>query len=147
MRPKPIVWFELLMIAGILIGLAEAVVGWRGYAAQYQSISSRPDWVAALVVGLTFGLVLLLTLLASRLRNGAALVLLILLFLGGLPQIVRKLIVAGIDGAQPLPLLGLVIDLLAFALALTAPSRRWFSARVAAGKQDRQANLFSDRPA
>jgi len=151
MRPKPIVWFELLMIAGILIGLAEAVLGWRTFAAQYATISARPDLVAALVVALTFGLVLLLTLLASRRRNAAALVLLLLLFLGGLPQIARQLIVGGIAGARPLSLLGLAAQLLAFALAVTAPARRWFSARgqAVAHAQDGEAHVFSatDHPA
>lgn len=129
MRPRAIVWFELLMIATILLGLGDAALSWNGLVAQFRALSGDPQGVAALVVLLTFGLVLLLTLLASRRRNGAALLLLLLLFLGGLPQIAHQLVATGVRGTSPLTLLGLAGQAGAFALAATGPARRWFSGR------------------
>ena len=128
-RPRQIFWFELLLIASIAFGLANAIIGWRQITVPYQNMSAHPFRIATLIIVVTFGLVLLLTLLASRRRNAAAMVLLLLFFLGGLPHIVRHLIETGLPGTSPLTLLGLIAQAAAFALAGTAPARRWFSGR------------------
>lgn len=113
------------MIATLVLGLWQAVPGLRLIG---QTVSSPGDTqgIALLITLLTFGLVLLLTLLASRGRNGAALVLLMLLFLAGLPEIVRQLSRTGLRETSPFALLGLAGQIAAFAFAATGPARRWF---------------------
>ena len=143
MRPRSIMWFELLMIGTIALGLGQAALGWRELVAPFRALSGDPEGIASLVIVLTFGLVLLLTLLAARRRNAAALVLLLLLFLAGLPQIVRQLIAKGPDGTSPLALMILAGQAAAFVLAATAPSRRWFSAR---GEVDARSPSAAAKP-
>lgn len=125
------------MLASVVLGLGQAAIGWRGLVAPMQDVARYPDVLAGLVVALVSMLVMALTVLVSRRHNLAALVLLLLLFIAGLPDVIRTLSRPG-PGPGPIPDVGLggmllslnvAAQLLAFGLAGTPSAQRWLSGR------------------
>lgn len=123
------------MLASVVLGLGQAAIGWRGLVAPMQDVARYPDVLAGLVVALVSMLVMALTVLVSRRHNLAALVLLLLLFIAGLPDVIRTLSRPGPGPITDLGLGGMLLalnvgaQLLAFGLAGTPSAQRWLSGR------------------
>lgn len=123
------------MLASVVLGLGQAAIGWRGLVAPMQDVARYPDVLAGLVVALVSMLVMALTVLVSRRHNLSALVLLLLLFIAGLPDVIRTLSRPGPGPITDLGLGGMLLalnvgaQLLAFGLAGTPSAQRWLSGR------------------
>ena len=139
MRPKPIVWFELLSLAALALGVLAAILSWGGAVPGVGGRAAEGSGVA-IATGLTLALTLALILLTSRKRNSVAKWILVVLVVAALvmqlPQL-GELLGGGIAGLASVA--SSLLQVAALCFLFTADARRWFAGGGLAADADRAA--------
>jgi hypothetical protein len=128
--PPNVVWFERLMIAAVFCGLAGVFLFW-----QREGVSSTAELaIAAGLVIVNFGLMLLLIWLIARRRKGWVRYVIAVLFLLGLPYALKsaqaELMIYPVEGG--LSVVQLALQGVALVLVFTGNARAWFAKPAAA---------------
>ena len=87
MRPKAIVYFEWIVFGTLALGLVQDYLAWDSLIAVAGTTQADPRTFLILTQALTFGLIIVLTLLISRRRSIVAMWISIILFVLGLPMV------------------------------------------------------------
>jgi hypothetical protein len=123
--PWSVAWFERLMIASVVVGLIGVLVIWQGMS----QVGLLALGIAALLLVVNFGLMLLLIWLIARRRIGWLRYLLAALFALGLYNALRtlpeELRSQTVDGG--LNLVRLALQGLGLVLIFTGNARPWFA--------------------
>ena len=133
MRPKPIVYFEWLYLATLLMGVVQSYLNWDRLLVVMAKVSSNPSFIILVTQVLTFALIITLVLIISRRRSKVAMWIMIVLFVLGLPTVIRTLTssAAAIGAISPLSTLITIVQmagqLAAFGLLFTPAARRWMN--------------------
>ena len=127
MRPKSIVWFEILSLVALALGVIAAILSWGGSVPGVGGRAAEGSGIA-IATGLTLALTLALILLTSRKRNNVAKWILVVLVVAALVMTLPQL---GAMLRGGIPGLASVVSSLLQAAALfflfTADGRRWFA--------------------
>jgi hypothetical protein len=124
MRPRAIVWFELLYISTLAIGGVQAAIGWRQLIA-LANLSS----IFVIQIS-TFVIILLLVLLVSRARSKLAKRILVLCFALGVPTLWLTLTSGDMPGIAILTAVQTTAQVVAMLLLFTPGANAWMHNRV-----------------
>jgi len=139
-RPQPIVYFERIFFATLLLGVLQAYLTWDITTTAVARASPNPHgilhimgvWFIVTTQAFAYAVTILLILLVSRRRSKIAMWVSIILFACGLPTIARLL--AGSTPIGVIPPLSAAITVaqtigqaVAYGLLFTASARRWMN--------------------
>lgn len=124
MRPKAIVYFEWIFLGTLALGLVQSYLSWDS-AIALSATQANPATFAILTLALTFGLVLILTLLISRRRSRIAMWVSIALFVLGLPMVFALAAQGLLFGVHAITAVQTIAQIVAFGLLFTPEARQW----------------------
>lgn len=125
MRPKNIIMFERLVLASLALGPIQTLIGWQ----QLMALGSIQFVLG--IQAFTIGVILLLTFLVSRRRSKVAMWILIVMFVLGVPMIIKMFTDGVLVGASLITLAQTLAQLLGIILLFTPASRSWMRERPA----------------
>lgn len=121
MRPKTIVYFEMIMIAALILRASKFVAEWDGMI----RIAGIP--LAILAVVFNLGWILVLTLLVSRRRSKVAIWISIALFAVSLPFLFTTVSKGVFAAAGLIPVVQALAQLVAYRLLFTPSAKMWLA--------------------
>jgi len=121
MRPKTIVYFEIIMIAAVILRASKFVMDWDGLI----RIAGIP--LAILAVVFNLGWILVLTLLVSRRRSRIAMWISIALFAVSLPFVFMTVSRGVFAPAGLIPVVQALAQLIAYRLLFTPSAKAWLA--------------------
>ena len=121
MRPKTIVAFERIYLLTLLIGVFQAIIGWR------QAIALASPGFVVTIQAVAFGLILALVLWVSRGRSKVAKWIMVGLFVLGLPGTFVSFRSGMTLGWPILTLSQTIMQVVALGLLFTPSARAWLS--------------------
>ena len=121
MRPKTIVYFEIIMIAAVILRASKFVMDWDGLI----RIGGIP--LAILAVVFNLGWILVLTLLVSRRRSKIAMWISIALFAVSLPFVFMTVSRGVFAPAGLIPVVQALAQLIAYRLLFTPSAKAWLA--------------------
>ncbi len=121
MRPGSIRLFERLFLGSLVLGLAQATLGWPALKDR-----GSPAEILALL-GLSLFILAALTLLVSRGRSRAAKWLLTLLLLIGLPSVLVSFLRGTLVGSPLIALAQAALQAAAVTLLFTSSAKAWLA--------------------
>ncbi|MBV7256028.1 hypothetical protein KCG44_04430 [Pacificimonas sp. WHA3] len=127
MRPSPIIWFERLIFASLLIEAVHSYLSREQLLADAGGMGFSPAAFVVIVHIVVGGLLIWLTLLVSRRRSKAAMWVSIILFMVGLPFTYDMIAADNSVFANVLLVLQLLVGLIAYGLLFTPSARTWMN--------------------
>ena len=134
MRPKTIVYFEIIMIAALILRASKFVLDWDSLT----RIGGIPLVVLAVVFNL--GWILVLTLLVSRRRSRIAMWISIALFAVSLPFLFVTVSRGVVVPAGLIPVAQALAQLIAYRLLFTPSARAWLAEKPIAAETSEPVN-------
>lgn len=129
-RPRSILYFELLLLGSLGVGVVQSVVGW----AEATKLTSAG--FALFVQIATFAILIGLTLLISRGRSRIAMWISIALFLFGLPTYFAIFLKGQLLGSKAISILQVIAQAVGYALLFAPSARAWLARRPAPAQLD-----------
>jgi hypothetical protein len=132
MRPGSVVWFERLMLGSLVIGLIQTAIAWPTIMARMTRLPTVAPYAGVFmigVIGFVTALTLTLVLLVSRRRSKVAKWILIVLFIIGLPGLIRSVSTGTYLGSTPLFFGQIAAQLVAYGLLFAYPTLDWLNRR------------------
>jgi hypothetical protein len=120
-RPRSIVYFEVLQLSALVLGVVQTVLSWPEY------VRAGSVEFALLGAAIAFVLVLALTLLVSRRRSRVAMWVSIAFFVVGLPGFLGLLGRGQVPGSEAISILQIAGQATALALLFTPSARAWLN--------------------
>jgi hypothetical protein len=126
MRPKTIVYFEVIIFGTLLLGVLQSYLGWDQAIAQAGTLDRNKAVAFTLTVLIfTFVLIGTLTLLVSRRRSRIAMWVSIAMYALGLPALVHLITSGQLLGSNIIAALQGIAQVVAYGLLFTPSARRW----------------------
>ena len=132
-RPLPILWFERLFCAAIILRALNLYLGWSNFSAEFgMSSSALPAQTIFVLAGIGMLIPLLLGWLAARRRKRFAAWLILLWVIASVATFVVQYVQGrfAIELVTAVGMMGLLLFTVATILLFLAESRRWFSGRL-----------------
>lgn len=129
MRPKQIVYFELIIFVTLALGLVQTYLGRDGLMSKLAATGHGVGYFITVDV-CVFAVMIGLTLLISRRRSQIAKWISIGLFILGLPALFVIFSGGNLFGSASITVVQTIGQFVAYGLLFTPPARRWMSKKA-----------------
>lgn len=124
MRPKTIIWFEVIFFATLLLGVIQSYLGWETLTEK-----ASVGYILGIQI-ITVAIVIALVLFISRKKSKVAMWILVIMSLLGLPLVFLLATSEQLAGSGWITLVQTIGQLFAVALLFFPASRTWMSKKT-----------------